>query len=226
MTQTTDSNSHQVPADLSKIFLHYLTLRRTLGAMGLALPVILMLEAVHTGAIRTSISAYYYSGLRDIFVGSLMTIGVFLLCYRGNNAREGHCSTFAGVGAIGTALLPTFPPVGDPTPWLHWLHYASAALFFTMVAWLSWAIFTKTTDTAELNHWITPRDKQRRNFRYRLYAGIMAVCLLFIAGDKVIGFGADTWSGIFWAETIAVWAFALSWLLKGEALRGLKEVFS
>lgn len=161
--------------------LNYLALRRALGAIGLCLPLGIMafyLLDPSEVELRTSLSAYYYSGMRDFFVGSLLAIGIFLVTYRGNHDKETRLSTWAGVGAILVALCPTdrrcidpdrhdnlffaqdcSAPIADPVDYFFWpealfgtastIHYLAAALFFINVARLSYYVFVETSDTAE-----------------------------------------------------------------------------
>src|SRR5258705_7578897 len=65
----------------------YLLMRTLIGFMGLTLPVLLILGdnlLADTGpgaSVRGSLSGYYYSGVRDFLVGSLVAIGIFLITY-------------------------------------------------------------------------------------------------------------------------------------------------
>lgn len=116
--------------------------------------------------------------MRDVFVGGLIAIGIFLIAYRGNHEQETRISTWAGLGAILVALCPTErrcfdaaaeinvffaqncdDPILQPVDyffWPEWLfepvsyfHYLGAVLFFLNVARLSFYVFVETTDTAE-----------------------------------------------------------------------------
>lgn len=170
--------SRNLPPSLA---LNYLTLRRALGIIGICLPwgiIAFYLFDPGEKELRTSISAYYYSGMRDFFVGSLLTIGIFLVAYRGNHDRETKMATWAGFGAILVALCPTgrrciedgaaevlffaqnckltISHSVDYFLWPEWLfepvsyvHYGAAGLFFVNVARLSYFVFTETSDTAE-----------------------------------------------------------------------------
>jgi hypothetical protein len=64
----------------------YLFMRFCVGLLGIALPFALVLidRYVFDGhpAPRDSLSAYYYSGVREVFVGTLAAIGVFLVTYK------------------------------------------------------------------------------------------------------------------------------------------------
>jgi hypothetical protein len=60
-------------------------LRLWVGVMGIALPLVIGIgHALQVGeaVLLDSISGAYYTEMRDIFVGSLCAIGVFLICYR------------------------------------------------------------------------------------------------------------------------------------------------
>src|SRR5215217_9747410 len=86
----------------------YLFLRRAIGFIGIALPFVLVLGklVVDGDGMLTSISGYYYSGMRDVYVGSLCAIGVFLLSYRGYGFIDDIAADIAAAGAFGVALFP------------------------------------------------------------------------------------------------------------------------
>ncbi len=101
-----------------------------IGLLGVVLPVLLVLvdwRFVHTRRpIRGSMSAYYHSSARDVFVGGLVATGLFLITYMSAKKRtyDFVLSTTAGVLVIVVALLPTarsgneigvknFKPSGD-----------------------------------------------------------------------------------------------------------------
>src|SRR6266567_4034780 len=92
-------------------------LRFGIGAIGLLLPLVLPLgnwvfvQFGHdTEILPSSMSSSYYTSTRNIFVGGLCTLGVFLIGYR-YNERDDRWSTMAGLFAIGVALCPTAPKV-------------------------------------------------------------------------------------------------------------------
>jgi hypothetical protein len=93
----------------------YVVIRIAVGCVGLLLPLALIVgEATILDApvhARDSISSYYHSPMRDIFVGSLSVIGVLLITYRVDRKdAEFWASTIAGVCLLGVANFPTERP--------------------------------------------------------------------------------------------------------------------
>jgi hypothetical protein len=88
----------------------YRDLRRGIGILGLSLPFALVIG--HEG-LAPSISAYYYTDMRNWLVGTLWAIGFFLIFYR-YGRPDTLLSSIAGILAILVALLPTTPDVPHP----------------------------------------------------------------------------------------------------------------
>jgi hypothetical protein len=95
----------------------YLAVRRALGLLGLALPIVLYADARLFGdPMQPSISDFYHTRMGDFLVGTLVAIGIFLITYLGYPRKKGEMmsdqwvSTLAGLGAIGVALLSVAPP--------------------------------------------------------------------------------------------------------------------
>jgi len=196
--------------------------RQVIGYLGLLLPLILLgLAAIREttplprGQILDSVSDYYYSGAVAAFIGILFALALFLLTYRGYEGdRADRVAGFVGgLAALGVAFFPTGPPEGLPEfPW--WsettrvIHYVSATvLFVTFIVFSLW-LFRKTDvpEGAEL-----PPDKRWRNRVYLVCGLVMIAGVLWAASSMI------TDRPIFWPEVIALLAFAISWLVKGEA---------
>ncbi|SDD65400.1 DUF998 domain-containing protein [Actinokineospora iranica] len=194
----------------------YLFLRRAIGLVGLALPVVLIVgkELVQGGGLLNSISGYYYSDMRDVYVGSLCAIGVFLLSYRGYDWLDDVAANVAGVAAIGVALFPT-TPAGDPSAAdkaIGVAHIVFAAVFFLTLAYFCLVLFRKS-DKAR-----PTRRKVQRNQVYLVAGLVILVCL---AGIVVAGrFLDDSLHPVLWLESGATLAFGFAWLTKGEAILG------
>src|ERR687898_3135634 len=144
----------------------YLIMRVTVGALGIALPVLLVLgePLLFDGQPfpRGSLSAYYYSGVREVFVGTLCAIGVFLVTYKvAERSRENRLSIYAGAAAIVVALFPTGKPgrgvtptplqvrFGEPT--VEWIHFGAAGVFIASLAVISFYFSRRGPQTGDLS---------------------------------------------------------------------------
>jgi hypothetical protein len=203
----------------------YLELRSAVGWIALALPIVLvssswLLPGHHT--IPASISAYYYTPMRNVLEGSLCAIGFFNLCARGYEWRDELAGIVSAVGALGVAFCPTFPP-GPATPIQHQLgtiHNYFAELFFITLALMCLFLFRTTAANRR-----TTRNKRRRNLVYTVCGAVMAtsgivdfVCHRMRPIPQVGPFGS-----IFLCEMIALEAFGVAWLVKGRTLLGRKR---
>ena len=96
------------PHSLRKHFLGtYLGLR--LGLLGIA---VLLPFALWWGGslaegltLRGSMSAYYHTELRDVFVGALFGVGALLVAYQGFSRSENRALDLASLFVIGVALI-------------------------------------------------------------------------------------------------------------------------
>jgi hypothetical protein len=212
----------------------YLALRRAIGVLGVVLPVILLFGGLyHDGGIQSSISSYYHTNMRDVFVGILCAVAVFLFFYKGYGPEEGPDNLVGNVGgvfALFVAILPTatdaelivktvfgdFQTPSTAVEIIGYLHFGSAALFFGMLIFFSLRLFPK----GSTKHPPT-KEKQTRNKWYRGCGWIMITCIASIVFYKVVG---DQYpvlvnmNPVFWLEFIALWAFGISWFIKGETL--------
>lgn len=212
----------------------YTRVRLALGLLGLALPIILIVGGLYdqprVGAdprVEPTISDFYHTTYRDIFVGSLCAIGVFLISYRGYRRVEGEwinddwLATIAGLAAFGLAFFPnegggeivvsTFQNwVG--TTWAPRLHYGFALIFFLSLAGFCFFKF--------------PRSRRTRRCRIYVWCGWGIIAALVATAIAVIfkrwvGGAIGEWvtanSIIFYLEAIGVWAFAISWIVKSRA---------
>ena len=88
-----------------------------LGMIGavLCLGVSLLIEhgKAPNGCWQTSISAYYYTPVRVVFVGMLFVVGFALIVIKGRN-WEDLCLNVAGLLAPVVAIVPTTDIVNDP----------------------------------------------------------------------------------------------------------------
>lgn len=87
----------------------YRFLRMAMPALGVVLFASVLHQVIATSpdCWLTSISAYYYTPARAVFVGALFGIGTCLVVYRGQTSREDVALNLAGVLAMFVALIPT-----------------------------------------------------------------------------------------------------------------------
>lgn len=213
----------------------YLYLRAGLGAIAVALPLVLWLGGkVLLGiAPQPSISAYYFTDLRDVLVGALCAVGLALLIYKGFSRTEDWLLNAAGVLVVGVAWFPTdptrllqcFPPCAAPC-----LAYASA-LDRTANALISsgWhetfavgffaAIGSVCIFCAQRTLHLVADARLRKTYRwiYRLLGVAMwalplgTAALLRLAPSAASDCTDRT---LFWVEASAIWVFAAYWWLK------------
>ena len=162
---------------------------------------------------RGSLSAYYYSGVRELFVGGLWAIGVFLFIYKFLDfSWESLLSSLAGVAAVLVAVFPTERPgdgvtltpfqvkLGEST--VTTIHYVCAVAFIALLVPI--VLFFA-------------RDEGKRE--HRSWQGFHTVSAAFIVlGAALAGFAGITGGpdkGVLIGEWIAIWAFGASWLAKG-----------
>ncbi len=191
----------------------YLALRKTVGWIGILLPFVLVLGHVTVfggKAPLRNISVYYYTGMRDIFVGAICAIALFLFFYKGYDRWDNIAGNFAGVFALGIAFFPTVKE--GPNDWVATVHYYSAACFFITLALFSLFLFTRGEARPSVM-------KKRRNLIYRICGIIMLISMaavetffLFLYKDY------ENSRFVLIAETVTLIAFGVSWLTKGGTL--------
>lgn len=240
LKQTTDSD-----------VIHLRALRKAIGMVALALPFTLVIgenlrdwllsqeASLGRVIIEGSISAYFHTGMREVFVGSLCAIAVFLVCYKGVEQRDNIAAKIAGVSVFLVALFPTrersreaadsaapvvdsatlFSSANAPDPaYVGVIHFVCAAIFFITLAVMSLFLFTESAGNRT-------QQKILRNRVYVVSGWTILVCIALIAGSKL--FASDAWNQrtriIFWLEAFAVAAFGISWLTKAEVFLADKE---
>lgn len=197
----------------TRLIYSYLALRQSIGWIGILLPFVLalgMMLIMGTTTVYESISYYYHTDMRDVFVGALCAVALFLFFYSGYDQKDNWAGNLAGLFAIGVAWCPTTK--NGPGDLTGRLHFVFAALFFITLAVFSLFLFTKK------NKRPTPQ-KLKRNWIYRICGLAMIACLITIILFKFMTKNLEIESDfVFWAESVALFAFGLSWLTKGGAL--------
>lgn len=203
----------------SSLVLSYLGLRKAIGIIGSALPFVLVVGkwVLESPGLQTSISDYYYTVMRNVLVGSLCAIGVFLMSYRGYERKDDIAGDLACVFAIGVACFPSTPE-RDPAPIdriIGYVHYGFATAFFLTLAYFCLVLFRKTDPRKPM----TPQKRQR-NAVYMTCGNVILACIALIALNALLfrGTFVERFDPVFWLEATAVLFFGISWLTKGEAI--------
>lgn len=199
------------------------------GVLGFSLPFLCLLGLLITStALQPSISHCYYTNIRDVFIGTMIGVSMFLITYSGYQLIDDIVTNAAGVVGIGLALCPclnypgTIDPVGyfnlKPLP-SNAIHLLCASIFFLLLAVNSYFLFTKTKDKNNMTH-----EKINRNKIYRICGLIMfGLMLLLIIIKAIMKDKFDDYPIAFCIESLMLFAFSFSWLVKGGMILKDKE---
>jgi len=238
------------------LVIDYLYLRKTVGWIGTLLPVVLIAGNVlfFSTDLPDSMSSYYYTHMRDFFVGTLCAMGVFLVAYAGYDEWDRWITNIAGVGAIGVALCATKPTVcaanarSCTPPAVRSMSSAqnivgTVHLVFAAFAFLALGVmavrFAKLPVTGDeprptgvagwLREALGLRQHGQRDTRVgaeRRRAVIFRSCGIAIVACVVLGVASNFLPQsvkndvpvLFVVEALAVFAFGVSWFVKGQTL--------
>ncbi len=218
---------HKLMETQNELVVSYKFLRVVVGALGMSLPLILYAggRAVFGFDVQGSLSAYYHTAMRDVLVGVLFAIGVFLFSYKGYSLVDEIAGKLACIFALGVALFPTLAE-GETSPTaqrISMFHYFFAAAFFLTLTFFANFLFTKSNKTPSEQ----PPQKRIRNTVYRSCGGVMVLSILLLAAYFILAGGDGPFLGssapVFWLETVAIFAFGVSWFVKSEVILKDKE---
>ncbi len=214
--------------------LSYLALRQWLGILGLALPVLVWIFNGFT--LKASISHFYYSSSSVFFTGFMLTFGIFLIFYPGrvdktDTISDNWITTWGGIGAILTALIPTSfcaeskDPIlitnelsnfcggeGLTIQFVHnnstlgTIHLVCAAVFLGLMGYMSFSRFTKGNTGPKMK-------------LFYKFCAIMVWLPLVILGIKFIFHKEWTPYDVFILECVALGFFGFAWLVKGKTFK-------
>lgn len=206
------------------LIISYLTLRKAVGVLGFILPVVLVIGVPvlsQCKSIQESISNYYYTKMGNYLVGTLCAVGLFLFCYKGYDLKDTIASRVACVFALGIAFFPTTGPdksgicnfiQRNSEHWVATCHNIFASLFFLTLAYFCLVLFVKTSGHPT-------KQKKKRNAVYKVCGYTILACiillLLYFKTGKLQEMLKD-YKPVLVLEALALWAFGISWLTKGE----------
>jgi hypothetical protein len=212
----------------------YLVMRIGIGVTAIALPLMLVfIDGWLFGENpfpRDSISAYYYSGMRDLQVGVICATGTFLLAYKvAEQNLDNTLSIVAGLAVVVSALSPPRLPPGIPPSPLQqlvgqevtaWTHFLTAVVFIICTAVLSVCFGIREGKRP-------PRKGKLPPTFWRIYhwvcAGLIAAALLWMGSYELFSHWGPRQTLLI-GEGLSLLAFGASWLLKGlelDMLRGM-----
>jgi hypothetical protein len=210
--------------------LSYYAMRRAVGLIALTLPFALaggsmlatLLGPSHTlphPLLQRTVSDYYYTPMRDYYVGALCAIGAFLVLSRGYDRLDEVTGYLAGAFAFGVAFFPAFNPRSARyTPLdieLGYIHTVFAASMFLVLAFICIFLFRKSSPEKPFT-----RRKRHRNWIYGACGLAMILCMVLMVGLTVkaefLRRHPSHW--LFWCEALALAAFGVAWLTKGEGI--------
>lgn len=234
-------------AEMNQLVISYMFLRKTIGWIGSLLPIVLIAgNAIVFAAPRPdSMSGYYYTHMRNVFVGALCALGVFLVAYDGYDDVERWITNIAGISALGVAFFPTKPAVcpagatacpaqsvvrlttgqevvGD-------IHLFFAAITFIALACMALRFARPESAGSEspepsvsLEPSVSPEPGQRERVVYFVCGGTILSCVVLAAASNLLPDSVKAgWPVLFIFEAVAVVAFGVSWFVKGRTLMGV-----
>jgi hypothetical protein len=228
----TDQKTDRQKEQDNGLVVSYTTLRNLIGFGGMLLPFVLMFltKEANDVFVEPSISDYYYTKNGDILVVLLSVLGVFLFTYNGYNWKEKVLTTVAALCALGVAFSPT----GSRSVEIdqnsvhtainfggHLIHFLFAGVFFLALAIVTLIYFPKSDAPTIRKHDGKKTAKEKRNVVYRICGWIMigsvALLLIYFLLLELDVFKTN-FPVVFVLEAIAVEAFGIAWITKGETL--------
>jgi hypothetical protein len=215
------------------IVISYLSLRRLIGSLGIALPLILLIASLTKDSeILPSVSHYFHSSMKIIFTGILFSIATFLWTYNGEDFGEKVICKIASILAVLIAVVPTknrinleegipytiadFSKFECPSiprkDWVGYWHLIFAALFFVTLFILIWFKF--------IPHEKKSTEPNQKMIRIYKVCGIgMLISILLVPLVKILNLNFTSFPPTFCLEMLALLFFGFAWLVKGETIR-------
>ena len=200
-------------------------MRRLIGILGITLPFIVVLGGITQGepGVQGSISGYYYTSMRDLLVGILSGVALFLILYKGYEKIDDIVAKMSGIFALGMIFFPTAMFSGKVVRVglffiddniSEKIHLIFGTLFFLACRSI------RSSFSRDVIPGVMGKEKKRRNIIYRLCGIVMFLAIVCITVYTF--FLRETFLAAFnpvlILESIALLAFGVSWLVKGNTL--------
>ena len=174
------------------------------------------------------------AGLMAFVVALVPTTDVGCEAIAGKTARAFLVDTaLDGDSLTGTPSFDFFAAIGRDPGLLAWLHYGAAAVMFAVLAWFCLVVCARVpTADPQRRPQKVPRlsVKWWRNALYYLSGcailGAMAALGSRVAVTDSFGLSDADWNArnlTFWCESAALWAFGVSWSIKGRIFAFLRD---
>lgn len=195
------------------IVFDYRTLRLLVGILAFALPLGAWL--FYPFLIPLSISASYYTGARDFFIGSLCVIATLFFAYNGHKSAENWMANLGALTAIVAASVPTSCNTCalSPSSIVHLI--AGATLFVVIAYFCLWPFRQSAKDK--------PDDKAKKRAAIYTICGVVIIVSIPAAGAASFLKISGEFPVIFWAETIAIIAFGIAWIVASKIIPSLAD---
>jgi len=218
------------PAAKDPVVLSYAALRRSVGIVAVAFPFVVTVPVYllcdHT--IASSLSANYYQITRNFFVGTLCAISLFMFCDRGYDLKDEIAGILSSIFALGVAFFPTTPDecATHFQKFIGHAHYFFATALFSTLAYFCLVLFRTTAVNRHVTHKKLQRNKVYRACGIAIVASMAAIAALSLLDNKNT-FNVDYWIKRLHTtpilESIALIAFGLAWLVKGDFVASLND---
>jgi len=177
-----------------------------------------------------SISTYYHTNMRNIFVGFNCAVALFLYAYRGHDWMDNLAGYLGCIFVLGVAFLPCsvsnagqpcLAPVTVQHPLVAQLHNLCALLYFIVLIVYALLLFPKThMDMVTGKKRFMERQKHKRNMVYYICGSIMVISLFLILAYMFLlknHYPAlQDLHPVFWLEFMVLLSFGITWLTKGQ----------
>ncbi len=213
-------------------------IRKLVGILGISLPVLLPMAKFE---FLASLSHYYYSTLSSlIFIIILSAFGLFLISYKGykkdvetEQISDDFLTNIGGLAALVVVFVPTtcvgsasesikticsncdLPLFGHSLTTPNTIHLVSAGIFILCMGWMSKYKFTRGRKTKH--------NKIYKHCGNMVFISVALLIIGIILEKLEVNFLINDYY-VYIFETIAVFAFGTSWLVKGEAIENLTEL--
>lgn len=217
--ETASPKSDLLPAQKTRYFQNafeaqavraYLYLSLGIGLIAVLLPVLLVVAGGYQN--HDSISSFYHEAngpARDILVGSLCAVGVFLFLFHGLSKLENWLLNAAGVAIIAVALIPS---PGDTSYGSAVIHRGAAIVFFLLIGAV--AIFLSKGRIKDI------KDEAKRRWFASAY-NIVGISMVALPGVVALLQGGH-W--VLQTEWAGIWLFSIYWFLKTFEYRLLLKI--